>query len=878
MRWLQMLRMRTRALTRTDEVDRELADEMREHLDHLIEEHVARGMTPAAARDAARREFGPVTQLVEESRDARGVAWAAHVWQDLKYGVRLTTRAPAFAAAAILTVALGIGATTTMFSIVYGVVLRPLPYREPDRLVNIWTTATKRGLPHAFVGMANVYDWKTRNHVFEDIAALRAVGNFNLTGEGEPERLNGSRVSSNLFPLLGVTPLLGRVFTEDEDEIGHEHVAVLTYGLWARRFSSDPGVIGRTIALNGVPHTVVGVMRPGFAFPTREFQIYVPLTFDPEELVNRLNYSYLAVARLKPGVPISQAQTELTLISSQLEHEHPKENEAIGAEVVPMLADTVASVRRPLYVLLAAVAAMLLIGCANLTNLMLARSLARRRELAVRAALGASRRRLVAQAVAEIIPIFAAGGALGLLSAAWGIDAIVPSLPADLPRVESIGLHWPVLAGAAATLAAIAVFVAVWPALDASRTGVAASADLSRGNTGTRRRTRVRDGLVIAQIAATLWLVVCATLLIRSLAELRHVNPGFNADRVYTLHLAIPRAKYPQDRDVARFVGRVVERVQGLPGVAAAGMVNRLPLAGGTQTGPIEFEGVDPKLAGLANVDFRTITPDYFRTLQIPLIGGRTFTDRDDETAPGVAIIDERLAKTVFPGADPINRRLRIPVANLPWLTIVGVAGHVRHDRLTEDARPQIYFNYKQRAQDRMALAVRTRSDPDAVAASLVAAIRSIDPEQPVYDARTLEAVVGRSLAQRRLQATLLGAFASVALLLASIGVYGVVAYSVGQRQREFGVRLALGAQRHEIVGLVLRRGAVLVLAGALAGLLAASATAHAIGSLLYNVPGFDAISFSIATLVLCTVALIASGLPARRAAGVDPLVALRIE
>jgi putative ABC transport system permease protein len=878
MRWVQMLQMRTRALTRSDEVDRELADEMREHLDHLIEEHVARGMTPAAARDAARREFGPITQLVEESRDARGVAWASHLWQDLKYGVRLTTRAPAFAAAAILTVALGIAATTTMFSIVYGVVLRPLPYREPDRLVNIWTTAAKRGLPRAYVGMANVYDWKARNHVFEDIAALRAVGNFNLTGEGEPERLNGSRVSSNLFPVLGVTPLLGRVFTEDEDEIGHEHVALLTYGLWARRFSSDPGIIGRTIALNGVAHTVVGVMRPDFAFPTREFQIYIPLTFDPEELVNRMNYSYLAVARLKPGVAIEQAQTELSLISSQLEREHPKENDTIGAEVVPMLSDTVATVRRPLYVLLASVAAMLLIGAANLTNLLLARSLARRRELAVRAALGASRRRLVAQAVAEIVPIFAVGGALGLIGAAWSIDALVPLLPADLPRAESIGLHWPVLAMAAVTLAGIAVFVAVWPALEASRGGLGASADLSRGNTGTLRRARVRDALVIAEIAATLWLVVCATLLMRSFAELRHVNPGFNADRVYSLHLAIPRAKYPKDRDVASFVARVVERVQALPEVASAGMVNRLPLAGGTQTGPIEFEGVDPKLAGLANVDFRTVTPDYFRTLQIPLVGGRTFTDRDDEAAPGVAIIDDRLAKTVFGGADPVGRRVRIPVANLPWLTIVGVAGHIRHDRLNEDTRPQIYFNYRQRAQDRMALAVRTRTDPDALAPSLVAAIRSVDPEQPVYDARTLEAVVDRSLAQRKLQTALLGAFASVALLLASIGVYGVVACSVGQRQREFGVRLALGAQRREIVGLVLRRGAVLFVAGALIGLLAASATAHVIGSLLYNVPGFDPVSFSVATIVLCTVALIACGLPARRAAAVDPLVTLRIE
>ncbi len=878
MRWLQMMRMRMRALFRSGAVDRELADEMREHLDHLVEERVSRGMAPDAARAAALREFGPLPQLMEASRDARGVAWISNLWQDLTYGVRLATRAPAFSAAAMLTVALGIGATTTMFSIVYGVVLRPLPYRDPDRLVNLWSTAPARGLPRAYVGMANVYDWKARNHVFEDIAALRAVGNFNLTGQGEPERLNGSRVSSNLFPVLGVTPLFGRVFTEEEDEIGHEHVALLTYGVCVRRFGSDPGIVGRTIALNGVPHTVVGVMRPDFAFPTREFQIYVPLTFDPEELVNRMNYSYLAVARLKPGVTVDQAQAELTVISSQLEREHPKTNEGIGASVVPALADTVAAVRRPLYILLASVAAMLLIGCANLTNLLVARSLARRRELAVRAALGASRRRLVEQAIAEIVPVFAAGGALGLILAALGIDALRPWLPADLPRVESIGLHLPVLAVAAATLAAVALFVAVWPALEASRRDLGAAADLSRGNTDAPRRALVRDVLVVTQIAATLWLLVCATLLMRSFTELGHVNPGFNADRVYSMHLAIPRTKYPDDRAVAGFIARIVERVQAVPGVVAAGMVNRLPLAGGTQTGPIEFERVDPKTAGLSNVDFRTVTPDYFRTLEIPLISGRTFTHRDDEAAPGVAIIDERLAKTVFADADPIGRRVRIPVLNLPWLTIVGVVGHIRHDRLDEDTRPQVYFSYKQRAQDRMALAARTQTNPESLAPSLVGAIRSVDPEQPVYDAGTLEAVVDRSLAQRWLQTTLLAVFAGIALLLASIGVYGVIAYAVGQRQREFGIRLALGAHRREIIALVLRRGAVLLGAGAAIGLLAAAGTAQVIGSLLYNVAGFDPMSVSVATVLLCAVALVACGLPARRAAAVDPLVILRTE
>jgi len=798
--------------------------------------------------------------------------------QDLHYGLRLMRRAPGFSAAAVLTIALGIGATTAMFSIVYGVVLRPLPYGHADRLVNLWSTAPKRGLARAYVAMANVYDFKARNHVFEDIAALRAVANFNLTGEGEPERLNGSRVSSNLFPVLQVTPLIGRTFTEDEDEIGHEHVALLGYGLWQRRFGGDPGVVGRSISLNGEPHVVVGVMRRDFAFPTRDYEIYTPLTFDPEELVNRMNYSYLAVARLRPGVSVEQAQAELSTLASQIEREHPKENEGIGAAVAPMLDDTVAAVRAPLFVLLAAVAAMLLIGCANLANLLLARALVRQRELAVRAALGASRGRLVAQSIAELTPIVAIGGAIGVIAGAWALDVVVPLLPADLPRVENIGLHAPVLVASAATLALIAMFAGVWPALEAARGGLAASvAELSRGGTGSLRRARLRDALVVAQIAATLWLVIGATLLARSFGELKQVNPGFQSDRVYSMHLAIPRAKYPRDRDLAAFCARMLDRIRAVPGVVSAAFVNRLPLAGGTQTGPIEFEGIPPGIA-TANVDFRTVTPDYFATLRIPLVAGRIFTERDDEEAPGVAIIDEQLAKRAFAGADPIGRRVRIPVADLPWLTIVGVAGHIRHDRVDQDVRPQVYFNYRQRAQDRMALAVRTEARSAAVGRSLVAAIREVDPEQPVYDARPLDEVVDRSLGQRWLQTAVLAAFALVSVVLASIGVYGVMAYAVGQRSREFGIRVALGARRSEIVVLVMRRGALLFAAGAAIGLAIGAATGRVFASMLFQVAPLDLVSFSAATAVLSIVAAAACLVPARRAGAVDPSIALRAE
>jgi putative ABC transport system permease protein len=878
MRVLRMVWIRARALVRRDAVDFELVIEIEQHLERLVDENLARGMTEAAAREAARREFGPVTQLIEASRDARGVTWIENAWHDARYGMRLIVRAPAFAAAVILTIALGIGAATAIFSVVYSVVLQPLPYREPDRLVNLWNTAVARGLPRAFVGIANVYDWKARNHVFDDIAVLRPVANFNLTGQGEPERLNGSRVSANLFSLLGATALHGRTFTEDENEIGHERVAILTYAFWIRRFGGDPGVVGRSILLNNAPHVVVGVMREDFVYPSRDYQIYVPLTFDPQELVNRMSYSYLAVARLRPDRSVGDAQAELAVLSRQIEQEHPRENEGIGAEVVPMLDDTVSAVRTPLYVLLGAVVAMLLIGCANIANLLLARALARQRELAMRAALGASRGRLIVQAVVEPMPMVAAGGALGVLLAAVAIKWLVPLLPADLPRVENIGIHWPVLCLAAAVLGAIAVFVGVWPAIEMSSGGASGSAaELSRGNTVTPARAQARDLLVVAQIAATLWLVVSAALLVRSFNQVRKVNPGFSADRVYTLHLAIPRGKYPSDAKVAAFGNQIVERVRALPDVAAAALVNRLPLAGGAQTGPVALEGIDTKAAGLGKVDYRSVTSEYFRTMRIPLLRGRAFSAADRAQAPPVAIIDERLAR-LFGLADPVGRRVRIPVGENPWATVIGVVGHIRHDKLEDDARSQIYFSFDQFAQDRMALVILARTDPLPLGAAAVGAIRALDPEQAVYDARTLDAVVARSVVQRRLQTMLLGWLAVIAVLLASIGVYGVVAFSVGQRTREFGIRLALGAQRAEIVGGVLRRGLVLFAAGGGLGLLAAAASARVLGRLLFEVSAFDATSFSAATLILFIVALAACGLPARRAAGVDPSIALRAE
>ena len=908
MRLASMLIRRLRALFLGGAVDRELADEMAAHLEHLIAQNVARGMAPDEARAAATREFGSTALLMDESRDERGVAWLATAWSDVRYGIRLMSRSPGFAAVAILTVALGIGAATAMFSVVYSVVLQPLPYREPGRLVRIWTNAQRMNLPRAFVGAANARDWREQNAVFEDLGLYRTIGNFNLTGmadqgagagapgladrgvgapglNNDPERLLGSPITANIFPLLGVSPLVGRAFTPEENEIGREFEVILSHRLWMRRFGGDPSVVGRAISLNGRPYTVVGVMKPDFHFPGREFELWTPLTINPDDYRTRMSFNYVGLARLKPGVSVERAHADLEAISARLARQYPDTNQGIAADVVPLHDDTVAAVRRPLYVLLAAIGALVLVGCANLAGLVMSRALARRRELQVRAALGASRGRLVAQSVAELLPMLALGGLLGVAAARGVVRAVVPLLPADVPRAEEIAVHWPVLLAAAAALAFVAVVAGIWPALDLSRraagdgaslsfSGISSPASTLSSGRGATARVPARDALVVAQIASTLVLLVAALLLMRSFARLAEVNPGFSTDRVLTANIAIPRAKYGDDRDVQALCTRVLERVAALPGVAAVGMVNRLPLSGIAQIGGVTLEGHE---ADDVTVDWRSTTPDYFRVMGIPVLKGRAFTERDREGAAPVGIIDERLAARFFANGDAVGRRFRAGVGT-PWTTIVGVVGHVRHDRLEEDSRPQVYWNYLQRAQDRMVIVAKARRDPGTLAASVVSAVRSVDPDQPVYDVRLLEDVVDRSLATRWLQTTLLATFAAMAVLLASIGVYGVIAYGVGQRTREFGIRLALGATRAEIVSIVIGRGAKLFAWGAAVGLLAALASARLLGALLFQVSGFDPVSFAGATAILLCVSLLACSLPARRAAAVDASIALRTE
>ncbi|MBI4472505.1 MAG: ABC transporter permease, partial [Acidobacteria bacterium] len=713
----------------------------------------------------------------------------------------------------------------------------------------------------------------------------RNIFNANLTGDGEPERVLGALVTASLFKTLRVQPAFGRGFLEEEEQVGgNSDVLILSDDLWRRRYGADKNIVGKTVELNGQPFTVVGIMGPEFRYPGREFQLWRPLVVNPDDYRTRMNYGYIAVARLKPGADLEQARSEMDTISRRLAQQYPDTNEGVGAVVAPMLEDTVAGVSRPLFVLFAAVLCLLLIGCANLTNLLVARAIARSQELQVRAALGAGTVRLMAQSVVETFPIILIGGILGVLSAAWTVDSLIPFLPSTMPRVEEIRISLPVLAFTFLTLVLTAVIAGILRALQVKCSNLASSLhDSFRGTSLGRGRSRMRDLIVVLQIAVALMLLIGAGLLMRSYTELRSVDPGFDSNGVLSLHLAIPRSKYPRDTQVASFCQGILRRVGELPDVVSAGMVNRLPLGGVAQIGAIEGERPDATTTPSTPVDWRTVTPDYFKALGIPLKKGRTFTeqdrgqwfDNDRPETPLVGIVDDRIAELFWPNEDPIGKRFRIG-EGLPWTEVIGVAGHIRNDRVDQDARPQVYWNYQQRAQDRMVLVVRTRRAPESIAASVIREIREADPDQPVYDVRTMTEVVDRSVSQQWLNTVLLGVFAAASLILTGIGIYGVISYSVGQRVREFGIRMALGADRRDLVRFVLRHAAVLTLSGAALGLAAAWLLTGVLSGLLFNVSSTDTLTYVFSAVALVSIGLVASYIPSRRASRVDPMIAIR--
>jgi putative ABC transport system permease protein len=869
---------RLRWWLRRDVEEHDLDEEIRGHLAIEARQRMERGEPAESAETLARRAFGNLTMIREETREAWGWAEIERLSDDLRHGLRLLRKAPLWTAIVASTLALGIGLSTAVFSVVHGVLLQPLPYPRADRLVALWNSAPLGAYQRFSVNAMNWLTWRARARSFEDIALARLIANFNLTGEGAPERLQGARTSWNLFPVLGVRPLLGRGYTEEEQN-SDAKVAVLSYWFWRRRFGGDPRIIGRKVLLNSEPYEVIGVMPSDYAYPTSQFELWAPLYLPPGETQPGINYNYVAIGRLKPGISVARAQAEMSSIMRQFADEHPKTNRLRGGQYVnvavePLLVSDTRQVRTALWVLFAAVGSLLLIGCLNLSVLLIARASSRAREIAVRAALGASARRIRRQMLAEVVPLSLSGAAGGIALAYLLLKTFLPLLPAQIPRIESAGLNAPVLVFATGLSLLVVLLAAVVPARMAARFSIAAAMQQdSRSVTGG---TRARNALLIGQVAPTIVLVFASGLFARSLAAVLRVNPGFRTEGVLTMHLAVTRAKYPLDRQVATYYDRILDRLRQVPGIGAAGFVNRLPLSGIDQTGPVAFEN-RPDLPP-ADTDWRSATSGYFGAAGIPLKRGRLFTSFDGPSAPHVALIDEQLARQVFGDSDPLGKRVRIAIGDEPWAEIVGVVGHIRNATPERDLRPQIYWPESQRTQDRAALVVRTAGRPESFTAAVLEQIRKEDPDQPVYDVRTMEEWMSRTLSTRNLVTFLVAFFSGVSLLLACLGLYGVVSYTAGLRLREFGIRIALGASLANIRSLVLGQAGRLVLLGCAAGLILALPVGRALGSLLYGVTSSDSVALVCSPALLLLAALLASAGPARRAAKTDPSVTLRFE
>jgi putative ABC transport system permease protein len=868
-----------RAIVRGGRVDADLAEEMRFHIERETQANIARGMSADAARRAARLTFGSVDAAQETSRDERPGAMMRETLRDVRFGVRLFRKSPIVGVTGVALVALGIGAATAIFSVVYGVMLRPLSFREPDRLVSIWL---ERHSARNYPAAADAIALHGLPHVFADVTLLKSV-NLNLvdacTGGGcEPQRLEGARVETNLFSTLGVSAALGRTFTADEGQAGRENVVVLSDALWRGRFDADPGIVGRQIYLDGMLYTIVGVMGRDFRYPLGKFQAWVPLVVHPAELTRAETQNYNVVARLAPGVTLSQARQASAALAHRLADTYGI-NVGVGFIVDSMLDDAIRDVRPILTVLLAAVSLLLAIACVNLSSLFGARASARGSELAVRLALGATRTRLIAQAIAEAVPTLALGGAFGVGMALLSIRLFVASAPAGVPRIENIGISAPVLVLSFGLLVLTCLAASVAPAMRAWRSDFTTmTKDGGRSSTSGRATSVARRLGVAAQIALAMPLLVGASMLIRSAINLMGVDTGFAAARVTTLKFEVLRTRHPSDREVADYYARLIDAVKAVPGVASVGLVNRIPLSGG-QTNPIHVEHATATPDELTNVDTRTVSPDYFETMGIALVAGRGFTEHDDTDAPLVAIVDERLARAMWPGETAIGKSLREPPwSGRRWIHVIGVVRHVRTIGLDVDPLPQVYWSYRQWTQNRMVLAVRSATESNVSAPAVIKAIHSVDAEQSVYDVRTMRQVVAESVSSRRLAMQLMMAFSAVGLVLAAVGIYGVVAYGVTQRIREFGIRVALGATGSEITRLAAWQGTSSALVGAAVGLVLAIGAAGAMRNLVFGIAARDVISIVSATALLLLVTVLASYIPARQAGAVDPAITLRAE
>lgn len=813
--------------------------------------------------------------------------------QDLRYAIRTLRNKPGFTLIAILTLALGIGANTAIFSVVNAVVLRPLPYAEPDRLMTLWETMP--GSDQRSVAPGNFVDWRTQNKTFQDMAAT-FYANFNLTSDGEPDRIDGATITSNLMSVLGASAQLGRTFQPDDDEHQDRSVALISDGLWKRRFGADQSVVGRSITIDETPHTIVGVMSRGFQFPARSDLWVLGRNRGavPASLISQLPtndwvherdaHFIRVIGRLRPGVTLSQAQSDIAGITRRMEQEFPQSNGGLGSNVVPLHAQVVGDVRGMLFILLGAVGFVLLIACTNVANLMLARATQRDREIAIRTAVGASRLRLIRQLLTESLLLSIVGGLAGLMVSIWAVAVFVKLSPGDIPRLDEASVDLRLLGFTLLVSLLTGVGFGLLPAFQATRTNL--NSALKEGGTKAsegRHRRGARNVLVVTEIALAQVLLVGAALLAISYVRVTQIDPGFNPNRVLTAKIAPAAKKYPDPKSRSTFYATVLEHLQGLPGVESAGMVMSLPLTGSSMNRGFRVEGRPvPKADENATMDFQIVSPGYFSTLEIPIKRGRGLSAADTETSEHVIVINDTMARRYWPNEDPVGRRMGIGESSkdTSWRTIVGVVGDNRHASLSEPPVPTAFIAYRQDLESwpRMGFVIKAKTD----AASLTSAVRkelaAIDPAQPVYAIEPLENLLHASVAQRRFIMMLLGSLSAIALTLAMVGVYGVISFSVSERTQEIGIRMALGARAADVLRMVLGQGIRITLVGILIGVAAAFALTRLLSSLLFAVSATDLRTFSIVAGLLGAVALVACYIPARRATKVDPLVALRYE
>jgi len=870
---LNKLRLRLRALFFKSKLEEELDEEVRFHLEREIEENIARGMSPEEARMAALRSFGGVERVKEESRDERGVRFLEEVWQDLRYGGRILWKNPGFTLVAVITLALGIGANTAIFSVVNAVLLRPLPFAEPERLVMVWLKGSEeKGGDRISLSVADLLDWRAQNRSFESVGAFR-IAALNYIGGESPERVRVAGVTANFFTTLGAQPALGRTFQSDEERPGAQQVVVISQQFWRKNFAADPQVIGRSINLSGASFTIIGVMPEAFDYPEREVELWIAMQLQAPN--RRGPFVLRSVARLKPGVTLPQARAEMNSMKSSFA------GEKFDFNVLPINEFIVGEAKPAILMLLAAVALVLLIAAANVANLLLARAASREKEIAIRAALGASRWRVVRQLLTESLLLALIGGGLGLSLAWLGVDMLLKLAPEDLPRLRQIGIDGRVF-GWTALVSLLTGFVfGLVPALQSAKPNLNETLkEGGRSATDGAGKRGWRNLLVISELAMAVMLLIGAGLLLNSFWRLQRVDPGIDPRQTLTMQIPLQGPRYAQAQQVNAFYDQLIERVKTLPGVRAAAVSNSLPPDEQPWSDDFTIEGrpVDPH-NDLVAEDIR-VSPEYFQALDARLLRGRYFNPTDSVNAPRVMVINDALARRHFQSEDPIGKRINRGTESEPsvW-EIVGVVGDIKYKGLGVETLPAFYQPIAQNPWFGAFLIVKTETaDPLGLAAAVRNEIRSLDRELPVTQVRTLEQRLYASVAQPRFRTTLTAIFAALALILASVGIYGVISYSVTQRAHEIGIRVALGARSRDVLTLVVKQGMTLTLIGLGIGLSASIALTRLMKTLLFGVSATDPLTFIVISLLLMVVALLAALVPARRAMKVDPMVALRFE